>query len=372
MRTKTFSIGFAGYALYLVLTAMVIVCLIEGIALFVERSHGKVFPFLYSPRTNESTQLRTLEGDPLFLALDPILGYAHRQNEPMSTPIQTPHEIIPGFVRYGLHTYDKRIVVLGGSTTDPFLYGNSWPEELAKLLQAENFEVSVFNGGVGGYSSSQELLKLIRDVFELKPFLVIAYDGLNDLDNWSPTPWPMVHRYQRTVFDYLAQSSDRQFPILSNSLTLLRRMMNGKENPPHPDTVSLGIPTELSAGEYLTRNMEFMYALSQNRQVHFRGFLQPVVGFGDYQMNDMDEQRLKKRGSDYLASLQRTYEIASRETRRHDFWIDLTNIFANHQDVFMSDGRHLTQKGNHIIATAILEKIRPILTTSAPTNPARL
>ena len=115
MRTKTFSIGPAGYALYLVLMAMVIVCLIEGIALFVERSHGKALPFLYSRRASESTNLRTLEGDPLFLALDPILGYAHRDNEPMSQPIQTPHEIMPGFVRYGLHTYDKRIVTLGGS-----------------------------------------------------------------------------------------------------------------------------------------------------------------------------------------------------------------------------------------------------------------
>jgi lysophospholipase L1-like esterase len=244
------------------------------------------------------------------------------------------------------------------------MYGHSWPEELAKLLQAEHLEISVFNGGVGGYSSSQELLKLIRDGFELKPLLVIVYDGLNDLDNWSPTPWPMVHRYQRTVFNYLAQSSDREFPILPNSLTLLRRIIKRSGNPPHPDTVSLGIPTELSAGEYLTRNMEFMYALTQSRQVHFRGFLQPVVGFGDYQMNDMDKQRLKERGPDYLAALQRTYEIASKETQRHDYWIDLTNIFANHQDVFRSDGRHLSQKGNYIIATAILATIRPILTTN--------
>jgi lysophospholipase L1-like esterase len=364
MRARTFSSGPAGYALYLVLTAMVIVCVVEGMALLVERSRGRVLPFLYSPRTSESTQLRTLEGAPLFLALDPILGYAHRDNEPMSKPIQTPHEIIPGFVRYGLHTYNKRIVVLGGSTTDPFLYGHSWPEELAKLLQAENFEVSVFNGGVGGYSSSQELLKLIRDVFELKPFLVIVYDGLNDLDNWSPTPWPMVHSYQRNIFNYVAQSSGREFPILPNSLTLLQRIMTGRGNPPQPDTVSFGIPTELSAGEYLTRNMEFMYALTQSRHVHFRGFLQPVVGFGNYQMNDMDKERLEKRGPDYLAALQQTYEIATKETRKRDYWIDLTNIFANHQDVFRSDGRHLTQKGNYIIATAILEKIRPILTTN--------
>ena len=108
--------------------------------------------------------------------------------------------------------------------------------------------------------------------------------------------------------------------------------------------------------------MEVMYSLTQSRHVLFRCFLQPVVGFGDYQMNDMDKQRLEKRGPDYLVALQRTYEIASKETRRHDYWIDLTNIFANHQDVFRSDGRHLTQKGNYIIATAILETIRPILT----------
>src|SRR5262249_35283180 len=61
--------------------------------------------------------------------------------------------------------------------------------------------------------------------------------------------------------------------------TLLQRIINGRWNPPHPDTVSFGIPTDLSAGEYLTRNMEFMYALTQSRHVPFRGFLQPIVGF---------------------------------------------------------------------------------------------
>jgi lysophospholipase L1-like esterase len=88
------------------------------------------------------------------------------------------------------------------------------------------------------------------------------------------------------------------------------------------------------------------------------------VGFGKYTMNEVDRKSLERRGPSYLESLNRTYGTASREIPRHPYWIDLTDVFAEHTDVYRDDGRHLTQKGNAIIAAAILDTIRPILATS--------
>lgn len=97
----------------------------------------------------------------------------------------------PGIMVYGDDTAeDFKIAVLGGSTTDgKFTFFKSWPELMYEELGNQNFKnVTVYNGGVSGYASGQELLKLIRDMIPLKPDMVIVYDGFNDLNYRNPYP----------------------------------------------------------------------------------------------------------------------------------------------------------------------------------------
>jgi hypothetical protein len=87
------------------------------------------------------------------------------------------------------------IVCLGGSTTDPFLprlkidleknysivANGTWSEELSRMMEKEKIKGTVFCGGTSCYNVFDDLLKLLRDVLEIKPDIVISYGGVNDL-----------------------------------------------------------------------------------------------------------------------------------------------------------------------------------------------
>src|SRR5437899_12585594 len=75
---------------------------------------------------------------------------------------------------------EYRIIVLGGSTAFAgFPLSNSIAGQLESLFHQDGIEtVRVYNWGVPGYISGQELSLLAHKV--LDPDLVIAYDGAND------------------------------------------------------------------------------------------------------------------------------------------------------------------------------------------------
>ncbi len=56
----------------------------------------------------------------------------------------------------------------------------NWTEWLEIILREKSYSVEVLAGGIQGYASSQELLKLIQDVLILRPDLVISFSGIND------------------------------------------------------------------------------------------------------------------------------------------------------------------------------------------------
>ena len=58
-----------------------------------------------------------------------------------------------------------------------------------KLIQNNLNEYKVYNGGVGGYSSSQELLKLIIDVQRINEEIkyIISFNGNNDMPGYTGT-----------------------------------------------------------------------------------------------------------------------------------------------------------------------------------------
>ena len=63
------------------------------------------------------------------------------------------------------------LMTLGGSTTDGFYNhlsnGETWPFHLSNIIKKNRENLKVLNGGTGGYSSTQELLKLILEVKNL-------------------------------------------------------------------------------------------------------------------------------------------------------------------------------------------------------------
>jgi hypothetical protein len=96
------------------------------------------------------------------------------------------------------------LFVLGGSTAFGFLMDDdhtipSYLQEFARAASKKH--VNVYNFGRPGYMSTQELLlylALLRD--EHVPNVAIFIDGLNDCQEWTPTPiydsqWPDAYVY---------------------------------------------------------------------------------------------------------------------------------------------------------------------------------
>jgi len=93
--------------------------------------------------------------------------------------------IFPGYMVHGEET-EYKILVLGGSTTTEAGWErkyHSWPYYLAEIARKAGKQIIVYNGGVPGYCSYEELQKLIRDINVIRPNLVISYSGVNNINN---------------------------------------------------------------------------------------------------------------------------------------------------------------------------------------------
>src|SRR5438874_2275988 len=104
---------------------------------------------------------------------------------------------------------NKIIVTLGGSSTSGFYQhfseGHTWPLALQKQLDPEIY--GVVNGGLGGYTSLQEMYKLISEVprIEGPVTAVVSFNGLNELPDYQG-----VDEIRKVEYPFL---SDTQYRI---------------------------------------------------------------------------------------------------------------------------------------------------------------
>ena len=89
---------------------------------------------------------------------------------------------------YGSGKKHLSIHVFGGSTTDPlgFHYSGvngNWPEHFGNYLvnNNKNIKLNLYNYGVAGAQSSQELFRLISSLKHNIPDIFISYSGLNEV-----------------------------------------------------------------------------------------------------------------------------------------------------------------------------------------------
>jgi len=110
---------------------------------------------------------------------------------------------------------EYRVVVLGGSTVehgDPAL-----PQCLEEQLRKQGAEnLRVYNFGVVSANSGNQLARLVFEVVDLKPDLVVFYDGVNDVQH------PMVndprpgYSFDHVVYEKhpLISESASEYPVI--------------------------------------------------------------------------------------------------------------------------------------------------------------
>ena len=242
----------------------------------------------------------------------------------------------------------KKIVILGNSTSDPST-GNikSWSEWLFEKLCNMGTNITIYNGAITGYSSTQEFLELNRDVLQLKPDMVISFSGYNDVQgNSTEEGFPFLHKYEKKCYDFWS-SQERLAP---DSMAVR-----------NVSSVTHGIKNELPDYEIWINNMTKMYVICKAFHIKFIGYLQPMV---DYKVarrtnehQKVIEEFLKVAHSEQLPDKVNSFcEEAVARISQYPYIHDLTNIFCEEYNVFY-DTCHYTEYGNQIIAENILKDI---------------
>ena len=277
------------------------------------------------------------------LAVDPHLGYAPE----------------PAFQVFGAGEGEGvlRIVALGGSTTDPYNQGH-WSGALSDLLASEGIAARIYNGGVGSYSTNQEVIKLIRDALALDPHVVISVDGVNDLGLVkSISPFTsMVNHPQQAIMEYVVGSASQSL-FLPN---LARLLGSGEKILQEPHW---GHPNEMKAEEVWEKHLRIMNAVSREFGIRYLAVLQPIMGFGSYDPSPREEemweerkQRSRPDGTPYHVALTRYYEAAQVRCHQIPYCADLTGIYAGKTDLY-NDPRHPNPEGYRLLGEAIFQEL---------------
>ena len=224
-----------------------------------------------------------------------------------------------GFYTHGILSESKRkIVVLGGSTTEAELYANyitSWPEFLAQKRD----DIIIYNGGVAGFTSVQECLKLLRDVIHINPDLVISYSGVND--------WRQI-RNEKQPFKGAGACRDLYYGLESN----------------------------MKKYEYWILMERYMHAVSRVNGSDFIAILQTMSTLRKDQDASSYEQLLPAYYEDCGEYNAFVSEIQGR-MQEYEWMYDLSNPFEGIKGTVFRDLVHLNNEGNSIIADRISDII---------------
>lgn len=224
-----------------------------------------------------------------------------------------------GFRVYGKGNQDDiKIVVLGGSTSnDGTFRGTCWPKLLYQKLIGSGINVSVYNGAHCGNKVAEELLRLLRDVYVLKPDYVISMSGVNDSSNF-----PVENRF---YMEHMRTKEEQDF---------------GTE-------YFRGLQLEESNFEYWFRMEKVMKATAEVYGAKFLCYLQPMK-FGKPDMSLLEEciHHDEKRDG---------YSFRERSSH-NDFYKNLMELF-DYKDGMFIDACHYSEEGKAVLADIVYEDI---------------
>jgi hypothetical protein len=324
------------------------------------------------------------EGMPL---IDFFLGY-NRQSD------------LPGFKCLGNDTGEEiRILVLGGSTTDPEVMDpmewnapdtreqslGSWPRFLHQHLTTNGINALLFNGGMSSYISGQEMLKLIRDGLVLKPDIVICFDGINDSQSYMryDSKLSKYHSYFKTVEESIS-------PLFSKSGI---SAFGGRIEAPFVQGICHGVEADISAFEEWHSNQRIMRAVCEEFDIEYVCFLQPGgIFLKDYRQScdavirrrwflwdffllfardpqnfsiayeqaipaEKKLRELFQNSSLYkFEHVETFYRHARDAAKSNDYIVDIVDALNGYPDVFY-DRVHCNMKGNKLIAERIYQEL---------------
>lgn len=267
----------------------------------------------------------------IYHSLDPLLGWTIKGNHFQAYHVQSGRSDLAG---------SPRIMILGGSTTDHYYLDSSWVENLYQSLKFRYPEIIIFNGGVAGYTSSQQTLKLLRDIDVLRPTHIISYDGVNEDKFFTIQEHPYIS-------EHIVKVLRTRIPIFPNLVELLT----------NPSELNLGPKNEFSRAQRWHSNHKKMHALSQLQGAQYFGILQPHIWSGKYQMDKREKEQVTLF---FKENYEKFYQSVLPLVQEENFLFDGTSFLDEMTGVYIDDC-HLYPDGQKMIAHQIELLLRPTL-----------
>lgn len=202
-------------------------------------------------------------------------------------------------------------------------------------METEGHNINVLNGGVVGYNSSQELLKLIRDGLELQPFLVISYSGINDM---VKLPRMGAH-YMDHVWENFFVEGEVDSIVLEDNFS-----------------VTYGSMTQMDSAEYWYRNERIMCNICRGFSIPFLGILQPCTYTRISEERSLFEKRALYANAERIIKHFEKARYLIKSGEEKDI-IDFTTLFHHKKDIYF-DTCHVFEEGNQIIAETIYQTMK--------------
>lgn len=249
---------------------------------------------------------------------------------------------------------DLKIGVLGGSTSDTDLYGEtSWTEYLPRILEEQGINAVIYTGAEKGYSSSQELMKLCRDMILYNPDLIISYSGVNDHPAMTCRKNVFIANWQEEFFHAIMRSS---LDVNKSSYVegTRKAFCYGEKNNNY--------------GESWIRNERMMHGICGEFGIKFHAVFQPnLFSKKTYSSTEQELMEIvsymytKEELSQDLQILnEKKEQIEKLKKKNHtdSSWLtDFSEIFEDYEGITYFDRNHVFEEANYYLASKIFSLI---------------
>lgn len=353
--------------------------------------------------------------------LHPAVGHAHQARDFKISPnAEGSDSSSTLFTRktYGTGNEVARLLVLGGSTTDPLgvqfsgLNG-TWPDQLGRLLaaRAPQGRIQITNAAVGAGTSSQEVVRLLATLSEATPEWVVSFNGINELyfadrdlyesNDEIYAPRMLLKALEDRPFNHIPYLDRRYYScgllcFTDNSATLrLAQALlasAGSTGIEQPDTRPVTIdpskqrrwltaqPITQQTRQRLERaasiwsdNVKAMHGITAARGARYLVVLQPTLGLDGSRAQLLADGRLasdrnsvdaltvdllERKG--YVEQINALYASLRLSCGQLPYCLDLSQDSELTTNLKLyTDPRHLNANGNQRIAKLIAARIRP-------------
>ncbi len=335
-----------------IIRGLVLCLFVESICFFILRSNNQSVGFLFN--INGRNEVNKTKGFG-FNEIDPLCGWATKSStiQDMGYKVKYDCEVLQSNGDYP--SKPIKILISGGSTSDIALHKENWPNELYKLFLEKKINATIYVAAVGGFSSGQELLKLLRIEWQIEPNIHISYSGNNDGEDGG-----YVSSYEQSFYE-TAYRERATSPILPSTIFLFKKALNLSY-----DDLIIKKKDSIPSFIFWKQNMNTMKGLAQINGYKFIGILSPILGFGNYHQDIEKDKDIIKRIEGY----KQYYPQAQKHVLTDSLLYDFTGIFDTIKGQVYKDDSHINSVYQALVAQNVF-KLLDAKGCFAPKNKVR-